>query len=164
MKVRELLGLLSLYLKHTEEDYKAKCLELDVEYIGNHKEKKFGTVIDYICKIHKDKGIQSKDWSHFRTYKKSCPYCSGRNKTTADIIPLIKNKDVLLISDYLGNEKPIQCKCKKCNHEWTTLHRDNLKKSYCEKNGIQLIIIPYWEMNNMKDYIFLYLKERVKQT
>ena len=108
-------------MKYTEQDYIKKCNEFNVEYIGNHKEKKLGTVIDFICKKHRDKGIQSVDWSHFRTYKYGCRYCSGRGKTTQDIIPLIKNKDVQLISEYIGNEKPITCKCKKCGNIWTTL-------------------------------------------
>lgn len=108
-------------MKYTEQDYINKCNEFDVEYIGNHKEKKIGTVIDFICKKHREKGVQSVDWSHFRTYKYGCRYCSGRGKTNKDILPLIKNKDVELISDYLGNEKPINCKCKKCGNIWTTL-------------------------------------------
>lgn len=89
--------------------------------MGTHKEGKLGTMIEFICKKHKDKGIQSKDWSHFKTYTYGCSYCSGRGKTNKDIIPYIKNKDVELISEYEGNEKPINCKCKKCNHIWTTL-------------------------------------------
>ncbi len=108
-------------LKYTEQDYINKCNEFDVEYIGNHKGKKVGTIIDFICKKHRDKGIQSVDWSHFHTYKYGCKYCSGRGKNTKDIISLIKNKDVQLISEYIGNEKPITCKCKKCGNTWTTL-------------------------------------------
>lgn len=108
-------------MKYTEQDYIDKCKEFDVEYIGNHKEHKVGTVIDFICNKHRNKGIQSSDWSHFHTYKYGCKYCSGRGKTTEDIIPLIKNKDVMLISEYTGNEKPIDCKCKKCGNIWTTL-------------------------------------------
>lgn len=108
-------------MKYTEQDYINKCNEFDVEYIGNHKEKKLGTVIDFICNKHREKGIQSVDWSHFRTYKYGCKYCSGRGKTNKDILPLIKNKDVELISDYIGNEKSIKCKCKKCGNIWTTL-------------------------------------------
>lgn len=108
-------------MKYTEQDYINKCNELDIEYVGNRKDKNRGTMIDFICKIHRDKGVQSSDWSHFRTYKYGCRYCSGRGETNEDIIPLIKNKDVELISDYTGNEKPINCRCKKCGNEWTTL-------------------------------------------
>lgn len=108
-------------MKYTEQDYINKCKEFDVEYVGSRKEKKLGTVIDFICKKHREKGVQSVDWSHFHTYKYGCKYCSGRGKTNKDIIPMIKNKDVKLISDYIGNEKPIKCKCRKCGNTWTTL-------------------------------------------
>lgn len=107
--------------KYTEQDYINKCDELDLIYISNHKEIKKGTMIHFICKKHKTKGIQIKDWSHFRTYKYGCSYCSGRNKTTEEISNEIKDENVILISEYLGNEKPIKCKCKKCNNIWITL-------------------------------------------
>jgi hypothetical protein len=108
-------------IKYTEDDYIRKCLKLGLEYIGNHKVYKLGTMINFICPKHRSKGIQSKDWSHFKTYTYGCSYCSGRGKTNEDIIPLIKNKDVELISKYKGNEKPIDCRCRKCGNEWTTL-------------------------------------------
>lgn len=108
-------------VKYTENDYIEKCKSIGLEYIGNHKEQKLGTVIDFICLKHRNKGVQSKDWSHLKTYVYGCSYCSGRGKTNEDIIPLIKNKDVELISQYQGNEKPIKCKCNECGNEWVTL-------------------------------------------
>ena len=105
-------------------------------YCGNHKEPKHGTMIDFICPIHEDKGIQSKSWSHFHTYTYGCSYCSGRGKTTDDIRKGIRNKDVELISEYLGNEKPIKCKCKKCGYIWTTLPKVLVTNgSGCQKCG-----------------------------
>lgn len=107
--------------KYTTQDYINKCEELNVEFCGTHKDHHKGTMIDYICKKHRDKGIQTCDWSHFKNKKKPCPYCAGRYKTTEDIIPLIKDKNVEIISEYLGNEKQIKCKCKICGYIWTTL-------------------------------------------
>lgn len=123
-------------IKYTENDYIEKCISIGLEYIGNHKEQKLGTMIDFICPKHRDKGIQSKDWSHFKTYTFGCSYCSGRGKTNNDIIPLIKNKDVELISQYCGNEKPIECRCKKCGNEWITLPKVLITNgSGCPKCG-----------------------------
>jgi hypothetical protein len=93
---------------------------LNLFYIGFHKDKKLGTVVEFICPKHESKGIQYKDWSHFRLNKIGCVYCSGRNRSNEDIVHLIKNKDVILISDYIGYEKPITCKCKICGNEWST--------------------------------------------
>lgn len=108
-------------MKYTENDFINKCNELGLEYIGYYPEKKKGNMVKFICPKHKTKGVQEKDWSHFRTYKYGCSYCSGRNKTTEEIQNEISNKDVLLISKYTGNEKPIKCKCKKCGNIWETL-------------------------------------------
>lgn len=128
--------LMGIRIKYTENDYIKKCEGMNLEYIGNHKDGKSRTVIDFICLKHKEKGIQSKDWSHFKTYTYGCSYCSGRGKTNKDIIPLIKNKDVELISQYQGNEKPIKCKCKKCENEWTTLPKVLITNgSGCPKCG-----------------------------
>ena len=95
--------------KYTINDYINKCNDLNLQFISTHKEFHKGTVIDFICNKHKDKGVQSTDWSHFKTYTKGCPYCAGKKKTTKDIIPLIKNKDVEIISEYVGFEKSITC-------------------------------------------------------
>lgn len=122
--------------KYTEKDYVNKCNELKLIYVGNHKAKKVGTVIDFICPKHKDKGIQSKDWSHFRTYTIGCGYCTGRYKTTSEIIKEINNPNIEFLSEYIGNEKPIKCKCNICNHEWTTQPKVLItNKSGCPKCG-----------------------------
>lgn len=108
-------------MKYNINDYIKRCEELNVEFIGTHKENHKGTMIDYICNIHKDKGIQSCDWSHFRIQKKSCPYCSGRYKTNEEVQKEVKDKNVKIISKYLGNEKPITCECLVCGNVWETL-------------------------------------------
>lgn len=108
---------------YTEEDYIRKCKKLGNTYVGTHKVYHKGTMVDYICNKHTEKGVQSCDWSHYKAYKQSCPYCSGRYKTNKDIVPLIKNKDVELISDYTGNEKPITCRCRSCANVWVTLSK-----------------------------------------
>lgn len=121
---------------YTEEDYKKKCNELNVLYIGHYKKKKLGTMIQFVCKRHKEKGIQEKDWSHFRTYTYGCSFCSGRNKTTEEVQEAIHNKDVVLISEYLGNEKQIKCRCRRCGNEWTTLPKILMtNKAGCPKCG-----------------------------
>lgn len=103
---------------YTENDYKNKCNELDVEYVGFHKEFHKGTMIDFICVKHKEHSIQSIDWSHFKNLKKPCGYCNGRKRTTQEAQSMVKNPNIIFTSEYLGTEKPIRCKCIKCNYEW----------------------------------------------
>ena len=104
--------------KSSEEDYKNKCKELNVEYVGTHKEFHKGNMVDYICPKHKNIGIQTTDWSHFKIQKNSCPYCAGRYRTTEDAQRLIKNPNIIFLSNFDGDEKPITCKCLKCNYIW----------------------------------------------
>lgn len=108
-------------MKYTENDFRQKCIDLKLTYIGFHKKHHDGSVIEFICPKHSDKGVQTSAWYHLKNETYGCSYCSGRHKTNADIIPLIKNKNVELISEYKGNEKYINCKCKECGNEWTTL-------------------------------------------
>jgi hypothetical protein len=127
--------------KYTEEDYKNKCAELGVEYVGSEKGKigkRLCTIIKYICAKHIDKGVQETDWGHFKNQKKSCKYCSGRHKTTDEAQELIRNPNIKFISEYRGAEKPIRCLCDKCGNEWITNRPIDLFKRdggcpYCGK-------------------------------
>ena len=124
--------------KYTENDYIDKCNELHLTYKGFSKHKKKGVMISFICPIHSDKGIQTKDWSHFKSYAKGCSYCTGRHKTNDEVQRDIKDKNVELISEYFGNEKPIKCRCKLCGNIWTTLPKVLVTNgSGCPTCGIQ---------------------------
>lgn len=106
--------------RFSEEDAINKCKELDLIYIGFHKEKKKGTIVEFICPKHQNKGVQYSDWSHFHKSTVGCPYCTGRYRTTEEFEDLAKDLDIEAMSPYLGNEKPIDLRCKKCGHIWTT--------------------------------------------
>ena len=115
--------------KFSEEECKKKCEELDVEYVGYYKTSV--TVVRYICKKHRDKGIQEKDWGHFRNQKKSCPYCSGRYKTTEEAQSMVLNPNIRFISEYKGAEKPVKCECNKCGNVWITNRPMDLFRRKC---------------------------------
>lgn len=48
-------------MKYTESDYKNKCKTLGMIYCGIGKHSHKGTMINFICPIHKEKGMQSVD-------------------------------------------------------------------------------------------------------
>lgn len=126
-------------IKYTEDDYKRKCQELNLIYIGNSKHKKKGTMIHFVCPIHKDKGTQLSDWSHFKSYTKGCPYCTGRYKTSDEVLSEIKGLHIEFLSEYKGCEKPIKCRCKTCGHEWTTVPKVfTTNKSGCPVCGLRV--------------------------
>lgn len=106
--------------KYTEKDYIDKCIELDLEYVGTHKENKKGTMVDFVCEKHSDRGVQSVDWSHFRTYKIGCTYCSGRHRTVKSVQEIFDKKNIELISEYSKTEEGIVCRCKVCGYIWDT--------------------------------------------
>ena len=106
--------------QYTEDDYRNRCKELGNEYVGFRKVAHKGTVIDFICNKHRDKGVQSADWGHYKLWKHSCPYCSGRYRTTEEAQRMVLNPNIEFISEYHGSEKPIRCRCHKCGNEWTT--------------------------------------------
>lgn len=123
--------------KYSEEDYIKKCNELNVEYVGNHKEKKKGTIIEYICPNHKDKGVQCTDWSHFKTQKRQCKYCYGRNQTTEGFHKRILNQNIEFLSEFQGVENPIKCKCNDCGNIWTCIRpMDLIRRNGCPTCGI----------------------------
>ena len=125
--------------QYNENDYKNKCDSYKMRYIGNHKEKHKGTVVDFICPIHETKGVQSKDWSHFKSSKQPCSYCNGRKRSTEDAKKMIKNKNIVFVSEYKGAEKPVTCKCTKCGNVWISNRPMDLfrRENGCSKCSIE---------------------------
>ncbi len=91
-----------------------------------------GTMVEFICPNHKDKGIQIKSWQKLKNGVKVCPYCIGRYKTTDDFKKEIKtiNPNVLVTGEYAGCEIPIDCTCLICGHKWSPIAR-SLRQSGC---------------------------------
>ena len=41
-------------------------------------------------------------------------------------------------------------------------YRDTIKTNYCQQNNIKLIRIPYWEINNIENFHFLFFNIFIK--
>lgn len=109
-----------------------RCNELDLIYIDRYiKDKE--TWIKFKCKKHLNKGIQEVSWYHLSTCSVGCAYCTGRYKTTNDFIMEMKNinPDIEIIGEYIGSEKPVLCKCKKCSHIWSPIGRSLKNRQGC---------------------------------
>ena len=104
----------------TDEHIAETIDRLGLIYVGKRKEKKAGTMIDFICPNHKNKGVQSVDWGHFHNYSYGCRFCAGRDRTTDEFKEMIDMSKFDLLTEYIGFEKPITCKCKECGKVWTT--------------------------------------------
>ena len=105
----------------SESAIKNRCGELNLEYVSRYS-KNGGSVVKFMCPKHRDKGIQEISWDHLKTCSFGCSYCAGKNKSTDDFKNEIskKNEDVEIISEYLGYNSPIECRCKKCGNIWET--------------------------------------------
>ena len=111
----------------SKEDILRKCSELNFEYISHDSGEycgKSATIISFICSKHKNRGIQKKDWNHFKKLKKGCPYCSGKKKTTEEFKEEIykKQPNIEILNEYTGSatSNRILCICKICGYEWDT--------------------------------------------
>lgn len=124
--------------KYTETDYISECEKRDLQYVGYIKKPRGRTIVRFICNKHRGKGEQESEFYHLRTYTYGCRFCSGRGKTTEEMRREVDNEDIIILSEYAGNEKPITCQCKQCGNVWTTLPKVLItNKSGCPACGIR---------------------------
>ena len=78
-------------------------------------------------------------------YKKALPFDFAILNTNEDVIGLIEyqGEQHYRPIDYFGGEE-------KYNKQ---VARDNIKKEYCKKNNIPLLLIPYWDYKNIEKII-----------
>lgn len=114
-----------------EEIIMKRADELGLRYISRFlRHDHSGSIVQFVCPSHENKGIQTMAWDHFKNCAVGCPYCAGKYKTTDDFISEIKDKSVntIIIGEYTGLYDKIKCQCKKCGNIWETTPA-------CLKNG-----------------------------
>lgn len=128
----------------TIDKIQEKCRQINLEYISFYQGTYCGdkaTIVQFICPAHKDKGVQEKDWEHFRKLKKGCVFCTGRHKTTEDFKKEIyaKQPDIEILNEYTGSatQNRIYCKCKICGYEWDTAPASLRNGSGCPQCAIE---------------------------
>ena len=107
-----------------------KNIEILGEYNGNKKPIK--------CKCKIDNHIWYPTPTHLLEGQ-SCPKCAGNiKKTTEEFINELNkvNKDIEILSDYNGANKPIDCKCKIDGHKWSPTPHSLLEGYGCPKCAI----------------------------
>lgn len=109
-----------------------RCEELGLVYIKQYTEKKKTHVV-YLCPKHLNKGEITSAWTHLRTAKRGCPYCSGKYKTTDDFISEVSAilPDINVLGEYKTARTKIQVRCSKCGHEWAPEARSLLYGQGC---------------------------------
>ena len=98
------------------------------EYVNNV------TPIKFICKKHKDKGIQEMSWVTMKKSPNPCKYCKLENNTQRltneeymKSIENLKNPNIEIIGKYESAHEKIECKCKKCGRT-VFLRADHIRR------------------------------------
>lgn len=110
--------------KYADEYIKQICEEKELKFIDikniidkNNKSRKF---VNFICRKHEDKGIQSRPIEKIINNKKPCQYCNhSKLKETfkSEIANINPNIDIL--SNYINWDTKIHCRCKiHKEYEW----------------------------------------------
>lgn len=159
-----------------EKYYKKLCDERDFTYLG--VERINGLIyVKFICNKHKWFGEQYQRIGNLKRGK-SCQYCNSPSYHEIEICSLLDEwgysyerehafhdckdkkylpfdfyiKDFNTCIEYDGAQhyNPIfgEDAMKK------TQKHDEMKNDYCRKNNITLIRIPYWESDNIRNYLF----------
>lgn len=84
------------------------------------------------------------------------------NSLYFDFAIIDEDDKVLMLIEYDGEQhfKPIEHFGGKKKFK-KTVFRDELKNSYCDKNGIKLLRIPYWEFDRVEEILIEEVKEYV---
>lgn len=102
-----------------EDIIRDRCNKLGLIYVRKFIDKN-RTQVCYLCQKHIDKGEIVSAWTHIRTGKYGCPYCSGKYKTTDDfkreVLSIIP--DVVIVGEYKNARTKVHTKCINCGHEW----------------------------------------------
>lgn len=167
-------------IKDFEENYyKELCDERNLKYIGCHREKNDNTdskiYIDFICEKHESFGIQKMLIGNMKRNSRGCPHCKRYRETL--IAEYLHENNIDFIKEYKFEDCTDKAELRfdfylpDCNTiieydgeqhykpifgeetlELTQKH-DQIKNEYCVDNNIRLIRIPYWEQDNLEEYL-----------
>lgn len=122
----------------TNEDFikRVSINRPDIELLGRYK----GCKKSVLCRCKIDGYEWSATADSLMYQKRKCPKCAGiAKKTHEEFINemSIKNNNIIVIGQYIGNHKNILVKCKKCGYEWESTPTTLLKTKLCPKcNGV----------------------------
>lgn len=109
--------------------------------------------IGYICRKHRDKGVQYIDWSNLKNNKVGCYYCAGYGRTheslQREFDDLGKKITIIDFKQY----SDIYVKCDICGNEWNTSGINILSGHgcpRCTKSNYEKTIEAILELNNIE--------------
>lgn len=166
------------------------------EYVGYYYGKIYNSltsmlIIKYICKNHRDKGIQITSYNEMKNRGFGCPFCkiSRNEKIVEEILDkndikyyeqyrfddcvdnrclpfdfFLPEKNALIEVDGEGHYYPVNfggTQEDAIRKYETCVKHDQMKNEYCEKNNITLIRLPYYIIKDESIDLEEYLLERI---
>lgn len=119
--------------EYRKKELKPICDKLNLIYI-DYKHVDGYLYAGFICKKHKEKGVQYSRKDQLKKETIGCKYCSNK---IIDINDLKNHKglasNVEVIGKYIKSSIPIECKCKICGNIWkdTPNHLQSGRTCYC---------------------------------
>lgn len=91
--------------------------------------------INFMCKNHLEKGVQTTAYSNLKKYKSfgKCPYCLGINKSHQDFIKGLSkvNTNIKILGNYVNATTKIRCQCLVDNNVWYATPNSLLRGRGC---------------------------------
>lgn len=142
--------------------------------------------VNYTCPYHLDVGVQSSSWTHFKEFGHGCPHCNKISKGENRIYEYLSKNNIPFEREYSFEDCIHQRHLKfdfyvplinliiefngKQHYEpvkffggeekfRTASKRDEIKMKYCNDNNIDILIIPYWEYDNIEKILEPYVKK-----
>lgn len=159
-----------------EKYYKKLCDERDFTYLGAERINGY-ICVKFICNKHKEYGEQYQRIGNLKR-RRFCQYCGsasygeekicsllkewGYSYERQYVFPDCKDKGVLSFDFYVkgfntcieyDGEQHYEPIYGNDNLKIVQRH-DKIKDDYCRKNNILLIRIPYWEQDDISNYLF----------
>lgn len=86
---------------------------------GIHKENGF-IMIDFVCKKHRDYGLQTSKWHDIKSDRCCCKVCNGNDRDSANFAKMVKEKspNIDVIGEYTGARNRVKVRCSNDGYEW----------------------------------------------
>lgn len=136
--------------------------------------------VNYICPKHEEVGVQSSSWTHFKEFTDGCPHCNKISSGEKIILNILTNNDIHFIREHkfpdcmnrrrlrfdfyiptintvieyngIQHYQPVTIFGGEDSFIETS-KRDKLKNDYCNDNNIRMVVIPYWEQENIGEIL-----------
>ncbi len=162
-----------------------ECNRVGVKFV-KRTSKNNECYVNYICKNHKNIGIQQTSWTHFKEIENGCHYCNKVSKGENKICNYLSNNNIDFIKEYIFDDciykkhlkfdfyipildliieyngqqhySPVKIFGGEEKYK-ETIKRDKIKIDYCKNNKIKMIVIPYWDYDNIETILEPFVKE-----